>query len=298
MGLRSSYEPRPWSWQIFPAEIRSMILQAVAIQKYQGWSSHATVCREWQHILEPFNFRKLHLRIPCLEQFACIVPKALRRRLLVRHICFDIELPRYATKCCNVRPIWTHYGWIVRQSLNDMYAILAGWKRGGDLTLELNIYSPSDSEHFFKNLYLSSDNVESGTSMELGSDVWKRGVPYHDPKHGWQNGHQLEHASEKASAALFQHINYDTGVDYIVTAVTCFTMRRQLRRCIGGVQLAILLERLRGLKSIWYEPWEPYKSDELLDRKEYHYRLLAASLNMGISQTVKNLIVFEDSYDF
>lgn len=141
------------SWTSLPAEIRLIILELVAHQKHPGWASLASVCREWQVILEKSNYRKLKVPSSRLGEFKSMVPP--HKRQLVRHIWFDIELRRYSTRCCSKRrSLLKNMGLSVTKAIWKMYSILRSWEPANELTLELNVVCPTDSEHFFQEFVL------------------------------------------------------------------------------------------------------------------------------------------------
>lgn len=269
MRLRSAtrHEPTPWSWAIFPAETRFMILDSIATQKNPGWGSHAAVCKEWNDFLQPRIFRKLNLCVPKLQDFPLVVPCDSDKRLLVRHICLNIELPRYKPKCCCKESGKSFkIDEIVYSAVFTLFTILSQWKREKDLVLELNVYSPSDCEHWFRNIYLYSDNTEDTVTITPISGALKNGKKYHDPRHGWDEGRHVSYAPESAVKPLFQSIDLigsqrDARTRKSlsdITAVTGFLVRRQMRRLLSPTTLSVLLERLWGLEAIWYEPWKSY----------------------------------------
>lgn len=69
-----------------------MILEIFVNQKQPEWASLASVCREWQHVLEKANFRKVKLGVYCLDDFGRITTPQTKE--IIQHICFDTELPR------------------------------------------------------------------------------------------------------------------------------------------------------------------------------------------------------------
>lgn len=161
MRLRSAKSPAPCSWHIFPAEIRIMILNDVAGQDNTDWSSLATVCREWQCHMEQYNFRKLVIPSSSTHSLQTIVPAESRRRLAVRHICLNIELPRYSLECCDQEgEAYYRPSELVERAIKTLFSTLSKWKHHDSLTLELNAYSPSDTEHWFPNIHLYSDTTE------------------------------------------------------------------------------------------------------------------------------------------
>ncbi|PTB65064.1 hypothetical protein BBK36DRAFT_1204094 [Trichoderma citrinoviride] len=119
----SPARPEGFKWASLPAEIRTIILQTIARQKHPGWAALASVCTEWQGVLEHANFQKLKLRVSCLDDFDRVASP--QRRRIIRHICLDIKLPRDG--------VW------------KLFAILSAWEPAGDLALELNVNVPLDS---------------------------------------------------------------------------------------------------------------------------------------------------------
>lgn len=262
MRLRSTKTPVPWSWNTFPAEVRTMILKTIAYQRNPGWGSLAAVCKEWQHVLETSNFNKLTLRVPCLDEFSRLIPQTSRLRPLVHHICLNIELPRYPSRCCSdkrAQPVDS--GALVDYAIEKLFVILSGWQREDSLSLELNVYSLSDAEHWFKSIYLWSDHVDGTTTADPISDL----IKYHDVQHGWEEGQQVQMAPHGSADQLFQPIILNNNHRPQVCAVDSFIMRRQLRRCFSPEGAMSLFRSLDGLETIWYEPWEP--SNEF---KNYH----------------------------
>jgi hypothetical protein len=120
--------------------------------------------------------------------------------------------------------------------------------------LELNAYSPSDSEHWFKNYHFGPDD---GDSIQCRQNT----TTLHDPKHGWVSGKQIEAPSAKAILRLFSptYLNLPGELPE-VRAVTGFVLRRQLRRLIMPEALYFLWASLPRLESILYEPWNLWRT--------------------------------------
>ncbi|KAL6700850.1 hypothetical protein J3F84DRAFT_132712 [Trichoderma pleuroticola] len=162
-----------------PPEIRIMILKIVANQKHPGWASLASVCREWQDVLEEINFHKISLQVSHLDDFAVLSPQ---KRKLIHHIYFSIELPRYRYRCCSERRSrLVDINPIVNEAVRRLFSILSLWVPSGNLALELNVYSPSDCEHWFKKIHLSSDNVDH--EGDTTPTAWTGALDF-DPVHG------------------------------------------------------------------------------------------------------------------
>ncbi|KAK0726416.1 hypothetical protein B0T21DRAFT_293514 [Apiosordaria backusii] len=188
MRLRSSRRVRPFYWESLPAEIRLMILNAATQQKYPGcgWASLASVCKAWQSVVEKRNFQRLNLRVSCLEEFENIIG---RPRELVRHICLDVELRKYTCKTCDKRERTAQNSVIFTNGVKKLLRILGSWKLASGLTLELNAYSPSDSDHW--------NEGDAASAREID-------CKWHDPEHGWVNGRQITPPSCEATLRLFE----------------------------------------------------------------------------------------------
>ncbi|KAI5861472.1 hypothetical protein GGS23DRAFT_606331 [Durotheca rogersii] len=186
MRLRGSTRQRPVCWTSLPAEIRLMILDAITQQKHPGWASFASVCKEWQSVIERRNFHRLKLRASCLNDFERII---VRPRELVRHICLDIELRKYTCRTCEKSERLGQNSLVFTKGIEKLFRILSTWKLANGLTLELNAYSPSDSDHWFKNYYFTSSNDGNGdaTSTHFTQETNRK---WHNPEHDWANGRQ------------------------------------------------------------------------------------------------------------
>jgi hypothetical protein len=182
------------------------------------------------------------------------------------------------------------------------------------LTLELNAYSPSDSEHWFKNYsFGSNDEVnEDAPSAQKADCSW------HDPKHGWINGQQVTSPGSSAILRLFERIDlrFQETLPQ-VSIVTCFIIRRQLRRCLPPSVLGLILDKLCCLEHLIYEPWRAWETvwRRIDDKGTYQYPHLDPSSHVRLlrylgcmqgflhlvqkhlPQTLKNLSIFEDFSD-
>ncbi|KAH8682145.1 hypothetical protein BX600DRAFT_430033 [Xylariales sp. PMI_506] len=253
-------------WSILPAEIRLMILSTIAQQKYSGWASLASVGREWQQILEKVNFYKIRLGVACLDEFESIISP--QKREMIQHICLNIELARCMSKCCSRRPSPSvKISSVVSGGIWKLFSIHSTWEPASELALEINVHSPSDCEHWFKNIHLSSDDTERDEGAM--SDAGRAEILHHDIKHGWKHGQQVKAPPRSAILRLFRPIQlvFQESLPR-VKAVTSLIIRRQLRRCINTWGLGLLLSRLDHLKHISYEPWVPYEASykEFYDR--------------------------------
>lgn len=257
------------SWMSLPPEIRLIIMEEVVHQEFPGWISYATINREWQDVIEKENYKKLNLEVPCLNELNVMVPS--HKRHLVKHIWFEIELPRDPCSCCaKWNPLPSNTSEIVSQAILKLFTTLSTWGQGS-LTLELNVFSPSDSKHWFRGLYFSDDRVEGDN-----------GPMINDPKHGWVNSKQILPAPEEVVRRAFRPIKLDTSFEReplpLVICATSFVIRRQLRRCISPAGLSAMLEALPLLEHMSYEPWALH-DDASLDRRRDHVTGMSLSFN-------------------
>lgn len=178
-------------WASLPTEIRFMILQ-ILTQENRGLAADASVCTAWQAIIEKKSFRRLKLRSSCLNDFAHMV---VRQRGHVMHIWLSMELRKYTCKNCR----WENPGsWassneaFIYRAVLKPFSILSTWNLTDDgLTLQLNAYFPSDSEHWCQNCYFGADD-EGQQAISQSGDHSQASTPnLHDPKHGWVDGQQV-----------------------------------------------------------------------------------------------------------
>ncbi|KAM0554728.1 hypothetical protein ACHAPJ_006800 [Fusarium lateritium] len=256
MKTRSMKRAEATAWSSLPSEIRLMILEKITRQKSPRWAYLASVSREWQQVLEKVTFSKIKLKLSCLGAFNRIVVG--QRRMLVRHICFNLKLPVYGPITSSTYVPRSEDGIAnIQEVIWQLWRILSDWEPAGNLTLELNMFSPSDCQYWFRNIYLCSDEVED--VEDPVPDAWRFGNPPHDPKHGWVYGQQVRNPPATAKVRLFRllRFTFDKPLPK-VPAVTRFVMRRQLRRFVSPTVLGPLLSTFDHLEHISYEPWMTY----------------------------------------
>jgi hypothetical protein len=127
------------------------------------------------------------------------------------------------------------------------------------VTLEINAYSPSDTEHWFKNFYFTSTsdaNIEDNCKTD-------------DPGHGWINGQQVFPPPADAIPRLFSNICFSFPEKIPpVSSITSLIIRRRLRRSLFPGSLGFLLKQLNAVEHLVYEPWRQWenRSTERHDR--------------------------------
>ncbi|KAI1762197.1 hypothetical protein GGR53DRAFT_428997 [Hypoxylon sp. FL1150] len=243
----------------FPAEIKTKILHLV-----DDPVTCTAVCREWQEILETKTFKQIQLSQRRLGDFARIVQG--RRRKLVSHIWLRIEFPRYDCRRCGEiesRKEENENSLILGHAIEGLFVILSNWKKPHDLnpkglTLELCQFSPSDSEHTFKDHNFQHDPYsEPPEAFRMLAAPQEMPVGYQsDPLHSWQGGVRLPFswpimqssirvATAPACPAQFNPPEVDV--------VTGLLIRQQYFRDFTPITLAAIFKSLVALEHIMYE---------------------------------------------
>ncbi|KAF5723835.1 f-box domain-containing protein [Fusarium mundagurra] len=240
------------NWNSLPAEIRRAILEALTAHK--AIAPYASVSTEWRSFIEKKTFAHIRLHPSCLEHLEQLDDHYQR---LVKHIWLNIELKKYTCRSCRKRESLTlsySIANIVKASITRLFSILATWKES--LTLEFNVYCPSDSEHWFKNSYFGAPDEDKFECYPHSTD------PIHDPKHGWFDGRVTEAPPDDALRRPFglSELKFQEGPEGLpsVHAVTKFVLRRQCRQQFSPGVLSYLWVRLPNLKEISYEPWQSH----------------------------------------
>ena len=249
--MPKTHEDSAFPWASLPAEIRLGILEEISRQKHRGWALCATVCKEWQAIIEPKNFYRLALQASGLDELESLV---IRQRPLVQHIYLNIELPRYACPTCRRNATMSNRSsTIVKKAILRLFPILNTWQPTGRLILELNASSPSDSEHWFRNYCFGPEHEDTGHWTQQ-----EKAIRWHDPKHGWVDGQQVEAPDVPTILRLFSPLCLNVPQSLPeVHAVTGFLIRQQLRHELFPEVLKALWEKLPRLESGVYELWHP-----------------------------------------
>lgn len=244
-------------WGSLPPEIQLMILESLN-QDEHCVARYATVCREWQTVIEPKNFNRLKLTLSRLPEFRDMVH---RQRRLVKYIWLCIELQQYDCSQCETEETdsWHESNTIIiERAFRELLSYLSTWEPSGNLLLDISVHSPSDSKHHFKYLHFGSDAVPEPEDGQERANT-------HDPHHGWVNDKQICPPSIRSIYRLFGEI--EMPLDFwkdlpVVTAVTGLLLRRQTRCRWEAETLEELLKLLPRLQKFHYEPWREWSPAE------------------------------------
>lgn len=266
------------TWDGLPGEIRLLILKAL-VRDGCTLSHLATVSREWQAELERHNFARIKLTPSRLVDFGAMTR---RNRTLVHYIWFCFELYHYDCTKCGLSP-GIHSDGVVEEAyavtdrgscpittaFEDLFSVLSTWVPSGDLMLDISIYSPSDSKHWFKYLtfmpdapseMIVGDGAEQGTSNNVCDDH----------AHGWVAGFRHTAPPTTAVRQIFYPVMAEGPFDSEqlerqwwdqlppVPAVTSLLLRLQNHRRWKPGSLAHMFGRFPNLKEVHYEPWREW----------------------------------------
>jgi hypothetical protein len=245
-------------WSLLPPEVRAIILKLLT--HHNNIAPYATVSKEWRNVIEKKNFGHLKLHPSCLDSLEQLAEQPKGH---IKHILLNIELKRYTCRCCRRMESVT---WcfandkIIVTAITRLFFILANWKQdGGDLTLELNAYSLSDSEHWFKKCYFRAPGEDELEFLEFECQPQDgtNATAIHDPSHGWWHGRMIEAPNDNALRRPFGPGTPEFREELpSVQAVTKFLLRRQCRRQLDPLILSYLWSKLPRLEEIIYEPWQ------------------------------------------
>lgn len=175
------------TWHRLPREIRLLILQDLMQEGY-ALSRLAIVSREWQTEIERHNFARIRLTPSRLVNFDAMVQ---RNRALISYIWFCLELDDYDCITCTGRSL-TQEEWAgaceisdtdkcpITTGFRDLFSILSTWGPHDYLTLDISIYSPSDSKHCFPYLTFVPD-TPSNMPCGFGTQKARLSRDHHDP---------------------------------------------------------------------------------------------------------------------
>ncbi|KAL6796996.1 hypothetical protein J3E68DRAFT_402430 [Trichoderma sp. SZMC 28012] len=160
----------PFSWDSLPVEVRQQILSRVILpssgKRCNGLkvARFATVCREWQEIVETYTFRRLVLDPSSVSKLAAIVGRDDARLGYIRNLWLQVKLARYTCPACDKpEDKATQYcnNMIFTTCIQSLLETLKLWDpaRHGvwGTTLTLSISSPSDTEHRLNRLEMKDD---------------------------------------------------------------------------------------------------------------------------------------------
>lgn len=273
------------TWYGLSKELRLLILDTL-IRDGCKLAHLATVCREWQNEIEQHIFARIRVTPSRLIDFASMT---YRRRALVHYIWFCLELDEY--DCTECTPCATNEGeglliddtdhCPITGSFQLLFSALNAWEPNRDLVLDISVYSPSDSEHWFKYVTILPD-TPYGNTRHQGTGLRIRDEAADDVHRGWIQGTRDSARVDRAITKVFFEIMsdgpFDTEEEELkwwdqlpeVSAVTCVLLRQQTYRRWKPISLAHMLARLPELQELHNEPWREWAyMQRFTDQCEY-----------------------------
>ncbi|EXJ84734.1 hypothetical protein A1O3_05405 [Capronia epimyces CBS 606.96] len=298
-------------WASLPPEIRILILR-VLIQDGCKLSRLATVSREWQTELEKYNFARIKGTPSRLVDFGSMIH---RNRALVNYIWFCLEVDGYDCTTCapglhGRLPDEEYEAAIIIQdadgcpiptAFQNLFSVLSTWGLNGDLVLDISIYSPSDSKHWFPYLTfmpdIASDMLGGGIEQTISNK------DYNDPQHGWVAGFRHSAPPRTAIYKVFHGVMEEGpfATDELelqwwdqlpsIPAVTSLLLRQQNRRRWKPHSLAHMFARFPRLQEVHYEPWREWGLMQRGTDISFHYLFKYIP---RFNRNLKRLVVFEN----
>ncbi|KAH6669721.1 hypothetical protein F5X68DRAFT_142244 [Plectosphaerella plurivora] len=299
-------------WNSLSPEIRLYVLQDLLRDGYP-MSRVVTVSREWQAEIERRNFSRIKLTLARLDDFRVMVQ---RNRDVVKYIWFCLELDEYDCRLCSACPFRSLQANAdderrVTTEFRKLISTLSVWDHHGQLTLDISVYSPSDSRHWFK--YLTNE-PDAPFDMTVSHAVEKSRSEgdFTDTHHGRVDGYRQSTPSLGAIRKIFNTVLDDGpfGDDPInhcwwnrlpyVPAVTTILLRQQSRRQWRPESLAHMFARFPNLQEIHHEPWrercmcancQRWTDETCLVDAETQYLLESMA---RCNRSLKKLVIFEN----
>ncbi|KAM0520150.1 hypothetical protein ACHAPE_003429 [Trichoderma viride] len=286
------------SWHRFPLEIKDEILQKL-IEDGGKLADFATVSREWQEKIEQHTFARIRLTPSRLVNFDAMTS---RNRSLVRYLWLCLELDKYCCLDCVQR--WEFNSdddenATIITALQKLFSVLNTWAPDSNLTLDISVYSPSDSEHWFPHLTFEPD-IPCGTGGH-NQVVEKAGrARAADDQHDFNVtaaaiNRVFGEIMNPDEVIFLPFVNDEQEDEWwqrlpLVPAITSVLLRQESRRRWRPQALAQMLSRLPMLRELHYEPWREWCNEEQDFRDESYLKLLEYLSFTGL----KNLTVFEN----
>ncbi|KAI8723115.1 hypothetical protein NCS52_00166500 [Fusarium sp. LHS14.1] len=252
----------PLTFPLLPTEIRVQIITEAAQHSPRGHL--AAVSKEWQLFIEEKTFESLVFddidQLKFLDWYV-----TGKREHLVKRICLNVELSCVWTFSCFLTALFAHLG---------------RWTKG-DLTLEINAYSPSDSDHFFKGYYVGDPDED---------EAFGDARTFDDARHGFSpDGQEVPLARD--TREVYDMMDLSDLSLHQVRVIKRLLIRRQCRRQFTTDLLFRLLASLPALEHIHYEPWR--MSDEKFQDGQW-YPDFGILISGHLPRNLKTLILFED----
>jgi hypothetical protein len=221
---------------------------------HKGKVAHyACVSQEWKAAIEQHHFRSLRLRTSDIPVLETLTTESVG---LIKYIYYCIELDEYGCYACelpNINDAKEAERGILKDGIRSLFCVLSKLPIQGKLTLDISVYSLSNTQHFFK--YIRFEHADVHGSRSISHQTPQQHASTHDSIHRLPrlshffpvyrifHGLRLCDSDETFWAAVPQD-----------PSVTHLLLRRQTRRRWLPETLVKLIERLPNLQEMCYEP--------------------------------------------
>ncbi|OHW95054.1 hypothetical protein CSPAE12_06324 [Colletotrichum incanum] len=243
-----------------PPELRAAVVEHVVDHWRHGEDSdsladYALVCKEWQAIIERFNFAVLRVTQANLDDFETAMVGS--RRGIVKQINLYVELPTYDNDPCEKKETWedkAENNACFTRAFYRLFRIMSSWSAeeaiNGGIDFSLSISSPSD---------LRNANFE----------LWQR--------RRWN----IKDIGEKRFAdSWIDFVGQDEEFDRVnrlppVKVIRSFTVSPQNHRALMPAAHADIVARLPGLQEACFD----ITKDRKKETRKIHFNQFAGSMS-------------------
>lgn len=238
-------QPSKVGWADLPLELREMILEALEYSLEGGKAaSYASVCKEWNRILEPYIFKRLKLSVQRIQELQYFITD--RRRLYVQSIWFQFERAIGQHELDNVK--FSDAVFYLFQTLSEW-----GERNYSGIVLELSAFSASDPTFSMKDIVpkdlkdvdVTEDNDALNTMYE---------------KSPLRRMHRLsakELFQQTMLTSFYRPLDFPNVLEVpfpTVKLITDLTVRRQMHSSFFTKHMERLVKALPRLEFLTFEP--------------------------------------------
>ncbi|OAR01723.1 hypothetical protein LLEC1_02842 [Akanthomyces lecanii] len=294
-------------WARLPQELRRLIFGYLIAKDYP-LSKLVTVSRQWQGDLEPHIFARIRVTPSRAVDFDAMTR---RSNSLIRYIWFCLKLEDYDCDDCapalirERRVDITNLEYCpVSVTFRHLFSAFSTRNHRGLLTLDISIYAPSDSEHWFPYLTFLPDTLPEMPQGRGPERTAPAKVGSHRPR-----PRRTDSADPPASILQLQALKRTFGTMEkglfdptigcawwlqlpALPVVDRLLLRRQNRRKWSPAALRHMIARFTNLRELYYEPREElFLMQELADIDCEHF---FPAISPPCGPNLQKLVVFEN----
>ncbi|KAJ0309151.1 hypothetical protein COL5a_001271 [Colletotrichum fioriniae] len=244
---------------LLPAELRAAVVECVVDDCRYGDESdsladYALVCKEWQAIVERFNFSVLKVTLANLDDFESSMVGS--RRKLVQRINLHVDLPTYDNDPCEKKETWED-------------------KAENNSCFTLAFYRLFDIMHSWTPEETTQEGIDFSLSISSPSDLRNANFEL------WQRRRwNIKDIGEKRFAdSWIDFVGQDEEFDRVnrlpaVKVIKSFTVSPQNHRALMPAAHADIIARLPGLRTASFD----ITKDRKKETRKIHFNQFAGSM--------------------